>query len=266
MDINSPDFAESFRVNEAVVGVVGMDLVGRAFRDYFLERKFKVLSFDPYEASFGDIECIVKEAQVIFVCTPAPMLESGRRNSVPVQDSLLKIEKTAKELGRPLGSFVVCIVSPVDPGFTDDWKRRADRSSRTVYSPEFLSQEYPDLSMKQLTKIVVGGDMDDVSVVLQFFFESNRRRTEEGKLALFACSAVSAELTRLFVHGILDAKVTFSRRMKAVCDSMKVPFEEVRILSALDPRVGGKFTTPDATEREITNDVWVLAALEDHLK
>ncbi len=263
MDINAPDFAESFKVDEAVVGVVGMDLVGLAYQRHFSEHKFKVLVIDPFEADYSNL---VKEAHVIFVCTSAPLLESGRRNPIPVRESLLKIEKAAKELGRSLGSFVVCVVSPVDPGFTVDWKGRADKSSRIVYSPEFLSQEHPDLDMQQLTKVVVGGDMDDAAVVLQFFFEAARRRVEEGKCNLFVSEPTAAEMTRLFVHGILDVKLSFSKRMKAVCDELNVKFEEVRVLSALDHRVGSKFTSPSDTEREIANDVRVLAALEDYLE
>lgn len=266
MDIRSTDFADSFNKKEAHVGVFGMGLVGESIKSYFERHGMDVIPHDPFNGSFKGLDELVKNSQVIFVCTPTPLSEDLKRSCTSVVDALDSIEKKAMELGRPSDSFVVCIMSSVNPGFTKSEKIKR-KSMRITVSPEFLSNKNPEKSLQQSNRFIVGGDMDDARVILQFFLEADKRRVEEGKCVLIQCDITAAELTRIFVNSLLMTKNIFSRQMSEVCHAMGVSYEEVRVLTSLDNRVGASFTNiQDSEDREIQEDFSSFGVLEKQIK
>jgi UDPglucose 6-dehydrogenase len=49
-------------------------------------------------------------------------------------------------------------------------------------------------------------------------------------------------MVKLYTNGILATKVLFSNEMYLICQQLGVNYEEVRVLSVLDPRVGASHT------------------------
>jgi UDP-glucose 6-dehydrogenase len=266
MDIKAPDFSDTFKKEEAVVGIVGMGLVGRALKFYFERHGFPVLSYDRYrEHEFDSLEKIVKSAQVVFVTVLSPMKDDRTRNNDGIVDVLADLRVKAREVGRPFDTFVVCIVSPTNPGFTRTMQRDMP-DTRIVCMPEFLTSKNADLDLVRVNRFIVGGAMDDSRIVLQFFLEADRRRVEEGKCALIQSDPTAAEISRLFVNGALLVKALFAKRIHDICTNEGVDFEEVRVLSCLDPRVGAAFTkVEDVGEREVEDDYAVVAGLDERV-
>lgn len=260
MDINSLDFVERFDVHEAVVGIVGRTPSGMALAGYFEKHGTRVILFDRYESDPALLLDVVRDSHVVFVCSPSPVGGDGTRPAVPVADALSDIDRAAASLGRPLSSFVVCVVSPTDPGFVSR-QRSAREGMRLVCAPELYGSS-TKMDLGVVNRVVVGGDIVDVRVVLQFFLAAERRRVEEGKCLLVQCDTTEAELARLFVNGALFDRLSFSARMEDVCGRLGVSYENVRVLAALDPRVGPHATQPKKGEQaELEDDARAFGSL-----
>ena len=240
MDINAPDFIESFDPQKATVGIIGQGFVGGAMKAYF-ERKLRVVAFDKFKSEFGTLDAVLKEADIIFVCVPTPMRPTGECYTGIVEACLQDIKVTAKQVGRPLDSFVIVMKSTIPPGFTRRMQEKHPHL-RLPFSPEFLTEKNAIKDMIEGNRVVVGGDMDDAKIVLRYFLAVDERRVNEGKVLLVQCDSTVAEMVKLYTNGILFTKVLFSNDIYAVCQKLGIPYDEVRLVSCLDPRIGSSHT------------------------
>ena len=242
IDINATDFAETFDPSKATVGIIGQGFVGGAMKSYF-ERKIRVVAYDKYKPEFGTLDDVIKQAEVIFLCVPTPMRTTGECYTGIVEDCLQDIILTAEQVGRPLGSFVVVIKSTVPPGFTEKmWDRHPNL--RTTFSPEFLTEKNAVKDMISANRVVVGGDLEDARVALRFFLAVDERRVDEGKCVLVQCHPTIAEMVKLFTNGILFTKILFANEIYAMCEKLGIPYDEVRMVSMLDSRIGSHINVP----------------------
>jgi UDPglucose 6-dehydrogenase len=241
VDINAPDFVDSFDKSKALVGIIGQGFVGSAMKAYFDRHEVPVVAYDKFKPEFSTLEEVVKKADVIFVCVPTPMRQSGECYTGIPEDVFADIDRTAKEIGRPTDSFVCCLKSTVPAGFTDGLRKKYPHM-RITFSPEFLTEKNSVQDMIQANRIIVGGATEDSAVVLQFFLAADQRRVDEGKVVLIQCPAAAAEMAKLFGNGLLFTKVVFSNEIYALCKKMGINYDEVRFLTSLDPRIGGGHT------------------------
>lgn len=243
MDINATDFAENFKLENATVGLIGQGFVGSAMRAFF-ERKVKVVSYDKYKqdpTTGAPLDVVINMADIVFICVPTPMRKTGECFTGIVESVFEDVFRTANEIGRPLHTFVVCLKSTVPPGFTEKMQDKYP-DMRIVFSPEFLTEKNSVQDMLQANRVIVGGKFDDARIVLQFFLAVDRRRIDEGKCVLVATTSPAAEMAKLFGNGLLFAKVLFANEVYVLCQAMGINYEEVRVLTALDPRIGAAHT------------------------
>lgn len=240
IDINATDFVGRFKIDDGVVGVVGFGFVGRAVENYF-KRACRVLVYDAAMPELGTLDAVVKESQVVFVCVPTPMRLDGSCHTGIVESVVVDVERLALATGRNLGGFVVVLKSTVPPGFTDRLRERHS-GMRIVFSPEFLTEKNSLVDFETANRMIFGGDEEDALVVSKYFAGVSPQRVVDDRLLLLQCSPTVAEMTKLYANGILAAKVAFSNDVYRVCERLGVPFEEVRALACLDPRIGASHT------------------------
>lgn len=241
MDINAPDFVDSFDLAKGKVGIIGQGFVGTAVKAFF-ERKTNVITYDKYKPETGTtLDEVVRDSDVIFVCVPTPMRQTGECYTGIVESVIDDIDTTSVEIARPGSSFVVCLKSTVPPGFTARMQERHP-NLRIVFSPEFLMERSAVEDMLNANRVIVGGSLDDAKIVLQYFMAVDQRRVEEGKCVLVQCTTSAAEMAKLFGNGLLFSKVLFSNEVYMMCQVMGINYEEVRVLTALDPRIGHAHT------------------------
>jgi UDPglucose 6-dehydrogenase len=242
IDINALDFIEDFKIDQATIGVVGYGYVGRAVSEFFLDH-CTIKLYDRAFPNLGTLNELVKSAEVIFICVPTPMsVSDGSCHTGIVQSVISDIEQAAYAIGRNPDSFVCVIKSTVSPGFTKSM-RDAHPELRIVFSPEFLTEKNSVIDFRNSNRIIVGGDPDDATVVLKYFMEVQPKRVENGQLLLLHCDSSVAEMVKLFTNGMLMTKVLFANEIYQICKTMKIDFEDVRGLAAIDPRVGGSHTS-----------------------
>jgi UDPglucose 6-dehydrogenase len=222
------------------IGIIGQGFVGSALRDYFDRDdprggRFSLVTYDKEKG--GDINSVVSQSDVIFVCVPTPMRESGECFTGIVESVLSDIEKTAVAVNRRIDEFVVCIKSTIPPGFIGR-ARKIHPLMRITFNPEFLREAHAVEDMLNSNRFVVGGSTDDANVVLSCFYRQDIDRASSGELLLLRVGDDVAEMVKLFTNGILFTKVVFANEIYQMCERLGIDFNEVRMVSAIDPRVG----------------------------
>lgn len=252
IDIQSPTFLQDFRMEDAVVGQVGYGFIGNAVVELF--RPFcKVHVYDkagyegrevPHNTSLlPSMDLLVQHPQVIFVAVPTPMKPSGECHTGIVESVLQDIQNSATKVGRDLGSFVVVIKSTVPPGFT---KRMQEKYAlRIMFSPEFLTEKNAVRDFKTTNRVILGGDPEDARVVNKYFEGVWPERIwnvyqdhPDGPVQVISCDSTVAEMVKLSTNVHLTARVMVSNELYLICDRLGVPYDEVKILTQFDRRIG----------------------------
>ena len=240
IDINASNFISEFDPKKGNVGVIGHGYVGQAVAAFF-EKTFTTRIYDKFKPQLGNLKDLVTFSEVIFVAVPSPMNTDGTCHTSIVESVLFDIQVAADEVGRASDAFVVVLKSTVPPGFTERMQRKWP-TLRIVFSPEFLTEANSVLDFENQNRVVLGGDEDDARVVFKYFEAVAPQRVLEDRLVILQCSSTTAELVKLFTNGILMTKVLFSNEIYQVCQRMGVDYEEVRVLSCLDKRIGSSHT------------------------
>lgn len=241
IDINATDFIEKFKIENGTVGIVGHGYVGQAV-EYFFKEKCSVLVNDKAKPESTSLSDVVKNSDIIFVCVPTPMRKDGSCYTGIVQEVIANIKREALDASRNLDSFVVVIKSTVRAGFTEEM-HDTFFGMRIVFSPEFLTEKNSIKDFEKTNRIIVGGDEEDARVVLKFFEAVNPARVENENILLLQCHPTVAEMVKLYTNGILMTKIMFSNEIYMMCQKLGIDYEEVRLLSVLDSRIGASHTT-----------------------
>lgn len=240
LDINANDFMNTFKLSEATIGIVGHGFVGKAL-DEFFKGKCKILVNDKAKPELQTLRDVVAESEVIFVCVPTPMRKDGACYTGFVEEVLKNIKQTARDMSRNLDSFVIVVKSTVYPGFTED-AQNAHLPMRITFSPEFLTEKNSVNDFKETNRIIIGGDEDDALIICKYFADVDPKRVDDGRRLILHTDSTTAEMVKLYANGILTAKVIFSNEVYQICQKLGVNYEEVRMISVLDPRIGSGHT------------------------
>jgi len=238
-NINASNFIDSFKLQEATVGIIGHGFVGRAMHEFF-KGKSKIVIYDK-TFHFNTLKEVVEQSDVIFVCVNTPMKKDGSCFTGNVEEVISDIVSVAKEVGRNLDSFIVTVKSTVYPGFIEEMQVK-HLPLRICFSPEFLTEKNSVNDMKNTNRIIVGGDEDDALVVCKFFADADPDMisTESGppKRLILQTDPTTAELVKLYANGMLATKVMFSNEIYQVCQKLGIDYNDVRSLACLDERIG----------------------------
>jgi len=257
-DIQSPDFIANFDMSAARVGQVGYGFIGNAVVELFRGHVKSIDIYDKQKAvslkaveSLPDgiklhksIDGVVTSAEVIFVAVPTPMKPSGECHTDIVESVIQDIQNSALKLGRDLGSFVVVIKSTVPPGFT---KSMQDKYAlRILFSPEFLTEATAVKDFKTTNRVILGGDIEDAQVVFKYFegvwpdrmLNTFDGTNPDGPVQVVQCEVTVAEMVKLSTNVHLTARVMVSNELFLICQKLGVPYDDVKILTQLDRRVG----------------------------
>ena len=244
IDIQAKDFSEHFRISDGTVGQVGHGFIGDAVARLFGPH-CRVLIYDKFKTGveYSSLDDLVRECEVIFVAVPTPMSPSGECHTGILESALQDIQNRAASVGRDLGAFVVVIKSTVPPGFTN---RMQDRfAMRIVLSPEFLTEAHAAEDFRTTNRVILGGDYEDAAVVFKYFegvWPDRMRHTwvdhKDGIVDIIQCDPTVAEMVKLSANAHLAARVVLSNEIYLICERLGIPYDDVKRLSQLDPRIG----------------------------
>lgn len=241
IDINTLELFQTFDIGKATVGVVGHGYIGKAV-DSFFNGKCRVLVYDKAKLDLNTLADVVGQSELIFVAVPTPMRLDGSCHTGIVESVLSDIKSKATEISRNLEGFIVVIKSTVYPGFTEEMKEKFF-PMRIMFSPEFLTEKNSIDDFKKTNRVIFGGDVRDAHVGCAFFHGVQPERVKRNELLLLQTEPLVAEMVKLFANGILATKVMFSNEVYLMCESLGIPYDDVRSLACLDERIGSSHTT-----------------------
>jgi UDPglucose 6-dehydrogenase len=211
------------------IGIVGRGFVGGAMYENFKDC-FDVAVWDSVEEkrTLNSFESFVDSSDIIFICVPTPMKDSGECDTSIVEDVVKKIANLDRR------KYVV-IKSTVTPGTTE--RLAADNNMVIGFNPEFLTEAnaYNDFRYQPL--IILGADDTGLGTVMaQIYYEFNAK--VDNVAHVIQRSTKEAELFKYLANSFLATKVIFANEFKKLCDKVDVDYGRIAEVAVLDKRLG----------------------------
>ena len=211
------------------IGIVGKGFVGGAMYENFKD-VFNVLVWDTDESkrNVESFEKFVQNSDIVFVCVPTPMKDSGECDTSIV-------ESVVKEISTIDRRKYVVIKSTVTPGTTERLSK--DLSMTIGFNPEFLTEAnaYNDFRFQPL--IVLGADDQGINAVLSQIYSEFNTKVENAAYVV-SRTTKEAELFKYLANSFLATKVIFANEFKLLCDKADVDYNRIAEIAVLDKRLG----------------------------
>lgn len=196
------------------IGIIGNGFVGSAIMHGFVLHADDIMIYDkdPKRSTHGLGE-LALHCDVVFVCVPTPMYESGECDLSIVEsvvDEFMGFLFRRKEQ-------VVVIKSTVVPGTTEKLAEKYSENPwvRFVFNPEFLTERKARLDFINTSRIILGGDstnaLDKVEELYRIRFPHTR---------IIKTDFQTAQLIKYMNNCFFATKVSFMNEMKQICDAI----------------------------------------------
>jgi len=175
------------------VGIVGHGFVGKAVDLGFSVNVDKVIIDPIYNTNINDLEKL--NPDVIFICVPTPMLDSGA-----IDCSI--IINVVKEISKRNISSVLVIKSSIIPS---ELKICSELNSKLVYNPEFLTDRNANNDFINPDILVIGGSKENTNFIKNIY----RNHSLCNECPVFITDINTASLVKYTLNAFLATKVTF---------------------------------------------------------
>ena len=225
--------------NPLRMGIVGHGFVGKAVEYAFTHDMIEHYLVDPkYDTTIDDL--IAENPQIVFVCAPTPMSDSGFVDASIIEDAVLKLMYHS-------GALVV-VKSTVTPDIVDRLYNSIEPKDfdRFVYNPEFLTEKSACEDFVNADFHVLGGTKqacDDLAEVYEIF--SNCKSTNFHRM-----SACEASFVKYGINSFLATKLTFFNQLKDLIQSFDCSYNVVSRAIGADDRVGIGHTRVPGPDRK----------------
>lgn len=208
------------------IGIIGRGVVGNAL-EYGLKRGHEIISYDKYKNGFQSLK-EVANCFVIFMSLPTPMLQSGKIDLSPLENSIAELYPLLKKPEET----VIAIKSTATSGTTESFKEKYPKS-HWAFVPEFLTQRNANQDFINTDRIVIGTDSEYAHNTLETVFRE----------AKFTCPIVrvgirTGEFIKYASNILLAVKVTFANEMYEICQRLGIDWDIVKEVLLMDKRIG----------------------------
>ena len=212
------------------VGIVGRGFVGGAMYENFKE-VFNVYVWDTdinKRLNVTSFQDFVEKSEIIFICVPTPMKESG-------ECDISIVENVVEAIAAIDRRKYIVIKSTVLPGTTEILSK--SYGVTIGFNPEFLTEAnaYNDFRRQHL--IVIGADDPGIAAVMaQLYYEFNAKTDNYGHV--IQRTTKEAEMFKYLANCFLATKVIFANEFKRLCDATDVDYAKIADVAVLDKRLG----------------------------
>lgn len=211
------------------VGIIGNGFVGSAIAEGFKQYTDVKVHDSVREKSANTFEECMQQ-DIIFVCVPTPMSNSGRCNLKFVNNIMTRASVMETKPG------VLVIKSTVEIGTTNKLQK-AFPGLDIVHSPEFLTARTAKIDFITPSRNIIGvpdvaGGVDIGDAVYELYQE---RFPGSNNILM---SSDESELVKYTANCFFATKVSFFNEVKLLADAMNVDFETVIKGVLADGRIG----------------------------
>ncbi len=210
------------------IGIVGNGFVGKAIVHGFILHTDDILVYDKDpKRSTHSMEELVRESNVIFVCVPTPMFESG-------ECDLSIVNSVAKELSQYdcIGKKVVVIKSTVVPGTVESLAQKYPKMN-FVFNPEFLTERKARLDFINTSRIVLGSNNPLANNIVEKLYRLRFPYTK-----IIKTDFETAQLIKYMANCFFATKVSFMNEMYQICKAINGDWDAALNGFISDGRIG----------------------------
>jgi len=213
------------------VGIIGQGFVGGAIKEGF-QGKHELFYYDKFNdnRSNTNLEGVVKNAPIIFICVPTPMhADTGQASTHIVEEVISEIDEISGEFGC---NPTLIIKSTCPPGTVEAIDNMTSYCD-VMFSPEFLTEANAVEDFKNQNRVIIGTcDNADATHVERMF------RHVFPNIVIKIVDVREAEMCKYVINTFLAVKVSFANEIYDICESMDIDYKTTKDLANLDPRLG----------------------------
>jgi UDPglucose 6-dehydrogenase len=210
------------------IGIIGNGFVGSALIHGFVLHTESIYVFDkdPHRSTHSMAQ-LVENSDIIFICVPTPMFESG-------ECDLSIIEEVAEELSsyKDIESKIVVIKSTVVPGTVEGLAMKYPQIS-FVFNPEFLTERKARLDFINTARIILGSDKVEASEVVERLYRDRFPHTK-----IIKTDFSTAQLIKYMANCFFATKVSFMNEMYQICTAINADWQTAVDGFISDGRIG----------------------------
>jgi nucleotide sugar dehydrogenase len=202
------------------IGIVGNGFVGESQAFAFSPiSDIKIFDIDPVKATHTLEETLKQD--FIFICLPTPMKENGEQDISYIENFFNTV---------PNQKAIFVLKSTVLPGTT---KKLQDKYGlKIVFCPEFLTEKTAKLDMLTQSRIILGGEKQWCSKVLELF------KARFGEKHYILTNIITAELVKYMANTFLAVKVSVVNEFYKLSEQLDVDWDKALEGFVSDPRIG----------------------------
>jgi UDPglucose 6-dehydrogenase len=210
------------------IGIIGNGFVGSAIAAGFgLHANVRVYDKDPRK-TLHTIEDTINKSDFVFVGVPTPMefIEGGKIDLSIMNSVFEDINNITTN-----SDTIFIIKSTVIPGTTNDFQDRYP-NLKIVFNPEFLTERSANLDFINASRIVLGGEPENVKKVAELY----RDRFPYTKIV--ATDAKSAEMIKYMCNCFFATKISFMNEMFLMSRKLGTDWKKIMEGFISDGRIG----------------------------
>jgi UDPglucose 6-dehydrogenase len=210
------------------IGIIGNGFVGSAIMHGFVLHAEDIMIYDKDpKRSTHSIKYLVNKSDVIFVCVPTPMFESG-------ECDLSIVESVVEELSHYncIKEKVVVIKSTVVPGTTESLAKKYT-DMNFVFNPEFLTERKARLDFINTARIVLGSNNPLANDIVEKLYRLRFPYTK-----IIKTDFGTAQLIKYMANCFFATKVSFMNEMHQICEAINGDWDLALEGFITDGRIG----------------------------
>ena len=206
------------------IGIIGQGFVGNAVYQKF-KQYYNILTYDLDETKATATEEEVLSCNIVFLCLPTPMKETGECDISIVAGVLDKIVN----LKQPK---IVVIKSTVPPLTVESLNNILPDDIQVVFNPEFLTERNAVEDYNNQKRIILGGPRPATTSLKRIFSKVFP------KADIIKTDSTHAEMVKYLTNTFLSTKVSFANEIYQLCEKVGIDYDKVVEYATYDERLG----------------------------
>ena len=213
-------YLPELRLNQMKIGIIGLGVVGSAYKFAFEKQSHKVYTYDKFKKLPTDVNInnMKEVTDCIFICLPTPV--NGKKIDMTAFDETIPLLQGYK---KP-----IFIKSTVLPGTNDFYSKKFKLN--LISNPEFLTEKNANEDALHPYRVICGVnsriEKDTLTTIYHLFNEPQIVTPYEAEIIKFASNC------------FLSMKVSFSNELFDICGKVGADYEAVKEGIISDPRMG----------------------------
>lgn len=221
------------------IGIIGVGIVGGATAK-ILEKAHELFLYDKFKPEYQsekNLENLVGNSEIIFICVPTPMKITGEIDYSSVYNSINQLVENMKKTNRDFNDILVTLRSTAVSGTTD--RLAKEYPFRFAFNPEFLREKHAIEDMENTDRVVIGTNDEKSKIQLQNVYKP---LFPNAKYVLVTTKG--AEMIKYAANVTLASQVAIANEIYQICRAVGVDYNMVKEAILLDPRIGKNIDVP----------------------